>query len=58
MLSKGEVGCSEQLGGLHTLGYSCSIYIHPMAETANLTKAEMDLLPDKIKTIIGSKIAQ
>lgn len=34
------------------------IYIHPMVETANLTKEEMDLLPDKIKTIIASKISQ
>ena len=32
------------------------IYIHPMVETANLTKEETDALPDQIKTIIASKL--
>lgn len=32
------------------------IYIHPMIETADLTKEEMDKLPDKVKVVIGSKL--
>lgn len=32
------------------------VYIHPMIETANLTKEETDALPDTIKAIIGSKL--
>lgn len=31
-------------------------YIHPMVETFNLSKEEQDLLPEKIKTIINSKL--
>ncbi|HHX60233.1 MAG TPA: 1-acyl-sn-glycerol-3-phosphate acyltransferase [Epulopiscium sp.] len=32
------------------------IYIHPMIETANLTKEEIDELPNRVKTIIASKV--
>lgn len=32
------------------------IYIHPMIETANLTKEEADALPGKVKVIIMSKL--
>ena len=31
-------------------------YIHPMVETLNLSKEEQDLLPEKIKAIINSKL--
>jgi len=34
------------------------LYIHPMIETANLSKEEMNQLPDKVKTIITSKLDQ
>ena len=32
------------------------IYIHPMVETVNLSKQEVDALPDQVKTIIASKL--
>lgn len=32
------------------------IYIHPMVETANLTKEEIDQLPSKVQGIIASKL--
>lgn len=32
------------------------IYIHPMVETANLSKQEIDALPDQVKAIIASKL--
>lgn len=32
------------------------IYIHPMVETAKLTKEEIDQLPNRIKSIIESKV--
>ena len=32
------------------------IYIHPMIETAKLTKEELEQLPNKVKTIISSKL--
>lgn len=35
---------------------SVEIYIHPPVETANLNKNEEDELPNKIKSIIGSKL--
>lgn len=31
-------------------------YIHPLVETSNLSKEEQDLLPEKIKAIINSKL--
>lgn len=34
------------------------IYIHPMIETANLTKEETDALPDKVKSVIASKLGE
>ena len=34
------------------------IYIHPIVETAHLTKEEMELLPTTVKTIIASKLDQ
>ena len=33
------------------------IYIHPIVETDHLTKEEIDALPNKVKTIIASKLA-
>jgi len=33
-----------------------AIYIHPMVETANLTKEEIEKLPEQVKAIIGSKL--
>lgn len=33
-----------------------NVYIHPMIETAGLTKEEADLLPSKVKGIIKSKL--
>lgn len=32
------------------------IHIHPAIETKNLTKEEMEALPEKVKSIIGSKL--
>lgn len=32
------------------------LYIHPMIETANLSKEEIEALPSKVKDIIGSKL--
>lgn len=32
------------------------IYIHPIVETANLSKEEQELLPDRVKSIIASKL--
>lgn len=32
------------------------LYIHPAIETANLTKEELDILPQKVYEIIGSKL--
>lgn len=32
------------------------LYIHPMIETANLSKEELDLLPERVKGIIVSKL--
>ncbi len=32
------------------------MYIHPLVETENLSKEELDQLPNKIKDIIQSKL--
>lgn len=32
------------------------VYIHPPVETENLTKEELDLLPDRVKSIIESRL--
>jgi 1-acyl-sn-glycerol-3-phosphate acyltransferase len=32
------------------------LYIHPMVETKDLSKEELDGLPKKVKNIIGSKL--
>lgn len=34
------------------------LYIHPMIETSNLTKEELDLLPGKVYDIISQKLSQ
>lgn len=33
-----------------------NLYIHPMIETDNLTKEEQDKLPERVQSIIGSKL--
>ena len=35
-----------------------NLYIHPMIETDNLTKEEQDKLPERVQSIIGSKLPQ
>ncbi len=40
----------------HLTSATVDIYIHPMIETANLSKEEQADLPEKVKSIIGSKL--
>ena len=40
----------------HLTSATVDIYIHPMIETANLSKEEQAELPEKVKSIIGSKL--
>ncbi|MBB6624927.1 1-acyl-sn-glycerol-3-phosphate acyltransferase [Clostridium gasigenes] len=40
----------------HLTSATVDIYIHPMMETANLSKEEQAQLPEKVKSIIGSKL--
>ncbi|MBU3089605.1 lysophospholipid acyltransferase family protein [Clostridium gasigenes] len=40
----------------HLTSATVDIYIHPMIETANLSKEEQAQLPEKVKSIIGSKL--
>ena len=42
----------------HLTSATVDIYIHPMIETANLSKEEQADLPEKVKSIIGSKLPQ
>lgn len=42
----------------HLTSATVDLYIHPMIETANLSKEEQDHLPEKVKSIIGSKLPQ
>ena len=42
----------------HLTSANIDLYIHPIIETANLSKEEQDDLPEKVKSIIGSKLPQ
>ena len=42
----------------HLTSANIDLYIHPIIETANLSKEEQDHLPEKVKSIIGSKLPQ
>ncbi|MGL5352959.1 MAG: lysophospholipid acyltransferase family protein [Clostridium sp.] len=42
----------------HLTTANIDLYIHPIIETANLSKEEQDALPEMVKSIIGSKLPQ
>lgn len=52
----GSYRIMEANSNKHLTTATVDIYIHPMIETANLTKEEQDHLPERVKSIIGSKL--
>lgn len=54
----GSYKIMEANSNKHLKSATVELYIHPMIETANLSKEEQDNLPEKVKNIIGSKLPQ
>ncbi|MGL5087204.1 MAG: lysophospholipid acyltransferase family protein [Clostridium sp.] len=54
----GSYKIMEANANKHLTTASIDLYIHPIIETANLTKEEQDALPEMVKSIIGSKLPQ
>lgn len=54
----GSYKIMESNSNKHLTSAIVDLYIHPMIETSNLTKEEQDHLPERVKSIIGSKLPQ
>lgn len=54
----GSYKIMEANANKHLKTATVNLYIHPMIETANLTKEEQDNLPEIVKSIVGSKLPQ
>ena len=54
----GSYKIMEANSNKHLKSATVELFIHPMIETANLSKEEQDNLPERVKTIIGSKLPQ
>lgn len=54
----GSYKIMEANANKHLKTATVNLYIHPMIETANLTKEEQDNLPERVKSIVGSKLPQ
>lgn len=52
----GSYRIMEANSNKHLTTATVDIYIHPMIETSTLTKEEQDHLPERVKSIIGSKL--
>lgn len=54
----GSYKIMEANSNKHLTSATIDLYIHPIIETANLSKEEQDALPERVKSIIGSKLPQ
>lgn len=54
----GSYKIMEANANKHLKSTTVNLYIHPLIETANLTKEEQDNLPERVKSIVASKLPQ